>query len=72
MGKGAAIQISSKDEIREVLGRSPDKGDSVAMTFVDDLPAPTLIPGHGPRQGLQDRVRAMARGGRRGWDQSAA
>ncbi len=73
MGKGTAIQINSKDEIRELLGRSPDKGDSVAMTFVDDLPAPIpLIPGHGPRQSLQDRVRAMARGGRRGWDQSAA
>lgn len=40
MGKGAAIQISSKDEIRLALGRSPDKGDSVAMTFVADLPAP--------------------------------
>ncbi|MGB3882005.1 MAG: terminase [Diaphorobacter nitroreducens] len=38
MGKGAAIQISSKDDIRDVLGRSPDKGDSVAMTFVADLP----------------------------------
>ena len=38
MGKGAAIQISSKDDIRDVLGRSPDKGDSVAMTFVADMP----------------------------------
>ncbi|WP_353233357.1 terminase [Diaphorobacter ruginosibacter] len=42
MGKGAAIQINSKDEIRETLGRSPDKGDSVAMTFVADLPPPVL------------------------------
>lgn len=44
MGKGAAIQISSKDEIRETLGRSPDKGDSVAMTFVADIPKPKCGP----------------------------
>jgi len=44
MGKGAAILINSKDEIREVLGRSPDKGDSVANTFVADLPAPKTKP----------------------------
>jgi hypothetical protein len=35
MGQWAGIQIRSKDEIREALGRSPDKGDAVAMTFVD-------------------------------------
>jgi hypothetical protein len=34
----AGIQIRDKDEIREVLGRSPDKGDAVAFTFLDDLP----------------------------------
>jgi hypothetical protein len=40
MGKDAAIQIRSKDEIREALGRSPDKGDSVAMAFVQGIPPP--------------------------------
>jgi hypothetical protein len=40
--KLAGIQIRDKDEIREALGRSPDKGDSVAMTFVDGLPAAGL------------------------------
>jgi hypothetical protein len=35
MGKQAGILMRSKDEIREILGRSPDKGDSVAMTMVD-------------------------------------
>ena len=40
MGKVAAIQIREKDEIREALGRSPDKGDSVAMTFVSGIPEP--------------------------------
>ncbi len=40
MGKEAAIQIRSKDEIREALGRSPDKGDAVAMTFVQGIPPP--------------------------------
>lgn len=37
MGKVAALQMRSKDEIRETLGRSPDKGDAVAMTFVDGI-----------------------------------
>lgn len=40
MGKVAAIQMRSKDEIREALGRSPDKGDSVAQTFVQGIPEP--------------------------------
>lgn len=40
MGKLAAIQMLPKDEIREFLGRSPDKGDAVAMTFVEGLPPP--------------------------------
>jgi hypothetical protein len=40
MGKVAAIQIREKDEIREALGRSPDKGDSVAMTFAEGIPPP--------------------------------
>lgn len=38
MGSVAGIQIRDKDEIREVLGRSPDKGDAVAMTFVEGIP----------------------------------
>ena len=42
MGKVAAIQMRSKDEIREALGRSPDKGDAVAMTFVQGIPAPRV------------------------------
>lgn len=40
MGKGTALQMRSKDEVREILGRSPDKGDAVAMTFVTGIPAP--------------------------------
>mgnify|MGYP003516160967 CR=1 FL=1 len=27
-------------QVRELLGRSPDKGDSVAMTFVTGIPEP--------------------------------
>jgi len=38
MGDKAGIQIREKDEIREALGRSPDKGDAVAMTFVSGIP----------------------------------
>ncbi len=40
MGKVAAIQMRSKDEIREMLGRSPDKGDAVAMTFAVGVKPP--------------------------------
>lgn len=40
MGGHAAVLMRSKDEIRELLGRSPDKGDAVAHLFVDGLPAP--------------------------------
>lgn len=40
MGQVAAIQMREKDEIKKVLGRSPDKGDSVAMTFVEGIPPP--------------------------------
>ena len=29
-----------KDDIREALGRSPDKGDSVAQTFAVGIPPP--------------------------------
>lgn len=36
----AAIQIRDKDDIREVLGRSPDKGDAVALCFSSGIPAP--------------------------------
>lgn len=38
MGKTAAIQMHSKDDIRKALQRSPDKGDAVAMTFLDTIP----------------------------------
>lgn len=38
LGQATAIQMRSKDEIREMLGRSPDKGDAVAMTFVSGVP----------------------------------
>lgn len=38
MGDKAGIQIRDKDEIREAIGRSPDKGDAVAMTFVSGIP----------------------------------
>lgn len=55
MGQQAAIQIRSKDEIREALGRSPDKGDAVAMTFVADLPRATKTP---RKKSWRDRLAA--------------
>jgi len=41
MGKRAGIQCLPKDDIRALLGRSPDKGDSVAFTFIDNYPTPS-------------------------------
>ena len=66
MGKGAAIQISSKDDIRLVLGRSPDKGDSVAMTFAADIPKPEPKP---RAKSWRDR---LAVSGSDHWDQATA
>ncbi len=31
------IQIQSKDEIKEIIGRSPDKADSVALHFFSEV-----------------------------------
>jgi len=58
MGRGAAIQIDSKDDIRDALGRSPDKGDSVAMTFAADLPRPQRAP---RKKSWRDRLATRAR-----------
>ena len=66
MGKGAAIQISSKDDIRLILGRSPDKGDSVAMTFAADIPKPEPKP---RAKSWRDR---LAVSGSDHWDQATA
>lgn len=37
-GKFAAIQVLDKDDIRKTLGRSPDRADAIAMTFLSDVP----------------------------------
>lgn len=37
MGTDAGIQVRSKDEVKEAIGRSPDRADAVAMTFVDGV-----------------------------------
>lgn len=39
LGQLAAILLNDKDDIREVLGRSPDRADALAMTFADSIPA---------------------------------
>lgn len=66
MGRSAAILISSKDDIRLVLGRSPDKGDSVAMTFAADIPKPEPKP---RAKSWRDRLAAS---GSEHWDQATA
>lgn len=57
-GKHAAIQIRSKDEIREVLGRSPDKGDSVAMHFAEGIPKTA----EAKKKSWRDRLNTMTSG----------
>jgi hypothetical protein len=37
------IALPPDAELREMLGRSPDKGDAVAMTFVTGIPSPNTI-----------------------------
>ncbi|QRF60241.1 terminase family protein [Variovorax paradoxus] len=50
LGRFAAILIRDKDEIREELGRSPDKGDSVAQTFLSDIPEAVALAETSPRE----------------------
>ncbi|WP_311221355.1 MULTISPECIES: LAGLIDADG family homing endonuclease [unclassified Acidovorax] len=66
MGRSAAILVSSKDDIRLVLGRSPDKGDAVAMTFAADIPKPEPKP---KAKSWRDRLAAS---GSDHWDQATA
>lgn len=67
LGRQSAIQISSKDDIREILGRSPDKGDSVAMTFDSAIPSPAPKP---QKRSWRDQLTSHR--GAAGWDQSTA
>ena len=50
------IKLETKDDVVERLGRSPDRGDAVAMAFYADamrMPTPISEPtGHIPRTGL--------------------
>lgn len=55
MGKHAGILVRDKDEVREVIGRSPDKADAVAMTFADAIPA--SIGGLGDPAAFRNRTR---------------
>lgn len=54
LGRVAAIQIRDKDEIREALGRSPDKGDAVAMTFAEGIP---VLKRGKPEKSWRDRLK---------------
>lgn len=62
LGNQSAIQVRSKDEVRKALGRSPDKGDAVAMTFVSNIPAP-LAAEATKAQALRDKLAAAKRRG---------
>jgi hypothetical protein len=68
MGTQAAVLMRSKDEIREVLGRSPDKGDSVAMTFAYGIPT---LDRHEKKESWRDRLKKMNSKKQRGSAQAA-
>lgn len=52
LGKFAAILVRDKDEIREAIGRSPDRADAVAMTFVSEV---ALAAARGEENGYERR-----------------
>ena len=59
--KGDALQIESKDSLRARIGRSPDWGDSLALTFTDPwVAAPwnpfRALPGTAFGRGMQPQV----------------
>jgi hypothetical protein len=51
--KGGRICVTDKDTMREMLGRSPDKADSLCLTFADDAAGASLIIGKNPLAGYR-------------------
>lgn len=44
--RGGQIWLMEKEQIKDAIGRSPDYGDSLALTFaIPDTPRGTLVPG---------------------------
>ena len=51
--RGGRIKVSDKDTMRELLGRSPDKADSLALTFSGDSMAAAAETGDNPFAGYR-------------------
>lgn len=51
--RGGKIKITDKDTMREMLGRSPDKADSLCLTFASDAHSGSLQVGKSPLSGYR-------------------
>jgi hypothetical protein len=45
--------VTDKDTMREMLGRSPDKADSLCLTFAGDTVGASLTVGRNPLAGYR-------------------
>jgi hypothetical protein len=51
--RGGKIRVTDKDTMREMLGRSPDKADSLCLTFAGDVVGASLTVGRNPLAGYR-------------------
>jgi hypothetical protein len=51
--RGGKIKISDKDTMREMLGRSTDKADSLCLTFAGEAVGASLVVGRNPTAGYR-------------------
>ncbi len=51
--KGGKIKITDKDTMREMLGRSTDKADSLCLTFAGEAVGSGLTVGKNPMAGYR-------------------
>jgi hypothetical protein len=51
--KGGKIKITEKSILREMLGRSPDKADSLCLTFAGEAVGASLVVGRNPTAGYR-------------------
>ena len=63
------ILIEAKDEIRKGLGRSPDRGDALAMAWATGV---DRVPSYVPVGRLQNIVMSVTRPRKRDMDRSAS
>lgn len=65
MGHGGSIKITPKEEVKDMLGRSPDKGDAVIMAWYSGAKAATNGKQWNLEQGGRKRIPTVNYGPRR-------